>query len=223
MSLVTLSILSLLTMSSAINNAPLPTVHYTVPTSKMELALTFDDGPLAKNTPQVLSILKKNNIKATFFLLGENMYGNEKIIKQMIADGHEIGLHTYSHPNFYKCSEEEIRKEIDMNLDLLQKIANYKPKIIRPPYGIVTKSFLKIAQQKKLTIISWSNDSLDWKKGHNANQIYEDALTKIHPGAIILMHDKSSNYQESIKALPKIIKTLKEDGYSFKRISDFNL
>ena len=78
MSLVTLSILSLLTMSSAINNAPLPTVHYTVPTSKMELALTFDDGPLAKNTPQVLSILKKNNIKATFFLLGENMYGNEK-------------------------------------------------------------------------------------------------------------------------------------------------
>ena len=110
-----------------------------------------------------------------------------------------------------------------MNLDLLQKIANYKPKIIRPPYGIVTKSFLKIAQQKKLTIISWSNDSLDWKKGHNANQIYEDALTKIHPGAIILMHDKSSNYQESIKALPKIIKTLKEDGYSFKRISDFNL
>lgn len=96
MSLVTLSILSLLTMSSAINNAPLPTVHYTVPTSKMELALTFDDGPLAKNTPQVLSILKKNNIKATFFLLGENMYGNEKIIKQIIADGHEIGLHTYS-------------------------------------------------------------------------------------------------------------------------------
>ena len=171
MSLVTLSILSLLTMSSAINNVPLPTVHYTVPTSKMELALTFDDGPLAKNTPQVLSILKKNNIKATFFLLGENMYGNEKIIKQIIADGHEIGLHTYSHPNFYKCSEEEIRKEIDMNLDLLQKIANYKPKIIRPPYGIVTKSFLKIAQQKKLTIISWSNDSLDWKKGHNANQI----------------------------------------------------
>ena len=166
MSLVTLSILSLLTMSSAINNAPLPTVHYTVPTSKMELALTFDDGPLAKNTPQVLSILKKNNIKATFFLLGENMYGNEKIIKQIIADGHEIVLHTYSHPNFYKCSEEEIRKEIDMNLDLLQKIANYKPKIIRPPYGIVTKSFLKIAQQKKLTIISWSNDSLDWKKGH---------------------------------------------------------
>lgn len=165
MSLVTLSILSLLTMSSAINNAPLPTVHYTVPTSKMELALTFDDGPLAKNTPQVLSILKENNIKATFFLLGENMYGNEKIIKQIIADGHEIGLHTYSHPNFYKCSEEEIRKEIDMNLDLLQKIANYKPKIIRPPYGIVTKSFLKIAQQKKLTIISWSNDSLDWKKG----------------------------------------------------------
>lgn len=165
MSLVTLSILSLLTMSSAINNVPLPTVHYTVPTSKMELALTFDDGPLAKNTPQVLSILKKNNIKATFFLLGENMYGNEKIIKQIIADGHEIGLHTYSHPNFYKCSEEEIRKEIDMNLDLLQKIANYKPKIIRPPYGIVTKSFLKIAQQKKLTIISWSNDSLDWKKG----------------------------------------------------------
>ena len=214
MSLVTLSILSLLTMSSAINNAPLPTVHYTVPTSKMELALTFDDGPLAKNTPQVLSILKENNIKATFFLLGENMYGNEKIIKQIIADGHEIGLHTYSHPNFYKCSEEEIRKEIDMNLDLLQKIANYKPKIIRPPYGIVTKSFLKIAQQKKLTIISWSNDSLDWK---------EDALTKIHPGAIILMHDKSSNYQESIKALPKIIKTLKEEGYSFKRISDFNL
>ena len=80
MSLVTLSILSLLTMSSAINNVPLPTVHYTVPTSKM------DDGPLAKNTPQVLSILKKNNIKATFFLLGENMYGNEKIIKQIIAD-----------------------------------------------------------------------------------------------------------------------------------------
>ena len=119
MSLVTLSILSLLTMSSAINNAPLPTVHYTVPTSKMELALTFDDGPLAKNTPQVLSILKKNNIKATFFLLGENMYGNEKIIKQIIADGHEIGLHTYSHPNFYKCSEEEIRKAEELENDLL--------------------------------------------------------------------------------------------------------
>lgn len=218
-----ISTLALLTLLTTGQTESLPTVHYSLPTDKMDLALTFDDGPLAKNTPAVLDVLKKYNVKATFFLLGENMDGNEALIRRIVAEGHEIGLHTYSHPNFYKISTAEIEKEIDTNISLLRKITTYTPKVIRPPYGIVTKPFLRIAKKKNLTIISWSNDSLDWKKGHTAQTIINDALTKVHPGAIILMHDKSSNYKESIKALPKIIEKLQSEGYTFKRVSDFNI
>lgn len=205
------------------NNADLPIVHYSLPTNEMELALTFDDGPLNKNTSKVLDILKENNVKATFFLLGENMVGNEAIMQRILDEGHEIGLHTYSHPIFTKINYEQTEKEIDLNIDLLYKICHYRAKIIRPPYGIISKNFLKIAKAKKLKIISWSNDSLDWKKGHTTKMIYEDALAKTHPGSIILMHDKSNNYQQSIKALPLIIRKLKSEGYSFKRVSDFNI
>lgn len=213
--------LAMVLLLTAALTESLPEVHYSFSTKSMDLALTFDDGPLANNTPKVLDILSAHGVKATFFLLGENMSGNEAIIKRIVREGHEIGLHTYSHPNFYKLSAAQIESEIDRNIELLQSIINYTPKIIRPPYGIVTKSFLKIAKKRNLTIVSWSNDSLDWKKNHGAKQIYDDALAKIHPGAVILMHDKSANYRESVKSLPRIIERLQSDGYSFRTVSEF--
>lgn len=197
------------------------TVYYSFATEKKELALTFDDGPMKKNTPKILNILKEYNIKATFFLLGENMQGNEKIIQRIYQEGHQIGLHTYSHPNFNKLNKAQIQEEIYKNIELLQAIIDYTPTFIRPPYGIVTEDFLEIASEMKLTIISWSNDSLDWKKECNSDQIVNNALSKIHPGSIILMHDKSSNYLASRKALPRIIKRCLSLDYTFKTVKEF--
>lgn len=202
-------------------NAQAHHVYYSFQTTENKLALTFDDGPSSKNTNQVLDILKKYNVKATFFLLGENMVGNETIIRRIVDEGHEIGLHTFSHPNFYKLNKDQIHNEIVKNIQTLKRIIPYNPKYIRPPYGIVTEDFLNLMDLYQLKIIAWSNDSLDWKSSKSSDDIVNLALSKIHPGSIILMHDKSNNYLCSRKALPRIIDKCLKLGYEFGTISEF--
>lgn len=196
-------------------------VNYVLPTHDMKVALTFDDGPYAINTPYVLDILKEENVKATFFLLGENFKGNEDLIRHIVVEGHEIGLHTYTHPNFYKLNYEEIKKEIVDNIRGIESIIGYAPNFIRPPYGIITDDFLCICEKLDLTVICWSVDTLDWKVGQNSSDMVKTVCQELRPGSIILMHDKSANYKCSRAALRRIIRTIKNEGYNFATLSEF--
>ncbi|HBD06350.1 MAG TPA: polysaccharide deacetylase [Firmicutes bacterium] len=208
------SILSFLLPLTGIKEKP-RTIYNHFVTDKMQVALTFDDGPSNESTPKVLEILKEKNIKATFFILGENIKKNSEQLKNIVKDGHQIGLHSYTHPNFHQLSAKEIRDELKKNQEEIASYINFKPTIVRPPYGIITNNFLSVATEMNLTIFTWTIDTLDWKSGNNCDCIVSNGLKKLNKGSIILMHDKSKNHLNSIKALPRLIDKIKELGYEF--------
>lgn len=209
-----------LLLGAGVFNQQVPKIYNHFATETQSVALTFDDGPDKTNTVKVLDVLKAKQVKACFFVLGENIAGNEAVIKRAYLEGHDIGLHSYSHPNFHKMKYEAIRAEIEKNQLLLYRILGFKPRLIRPPYGIITNDFLKVAQEMNLRIFTWSNDSEDWRTKNDPVTIAKNVFVKLKPGAIVLMHDKTANKANSLKALPAIVDRLKAEGYGFVRLSD---
>ena len=177
------------------------------------VALTFDDGPNPATTNQVLDTLSKYGIKATFFVLGKNVSGNEEILKRMKADGHVIGNHSWSHPVLSKLSLDEAKKQITDTEDALTKVLSSSSKLMRPPYGAITDD---IRNGLDLSFIMWDVDSLDWKNKNEAS-ILTEIQREVKNGSIILMHDI---HAETVHALPKVIDYLKGQGYDFVTIPD---
>ena len=177
------------------------------------VALTFDDGPNPTTTNQALDTLSKYGIKATFFVLGKNVSGNEEILKRMKADGHVIGNHSWSHPVLSKLSLDEAKKQITDTEDALTKVLSSSSKLMRPPYGAITDD---IRNGLDLSFIMWDVDSLDWKNKNEAS-ILTEIQREVKNGSIILMHDI---HAETVHALPKVIDYLKGQGYDFVTIPD---
>ena len=177
------------------------------------VALTFDDGPNPATTNQALDTLSKYGIKATFFVLGKNVSGNEEILKRMKADGHVIGNHSWSHPVLSKLSLDEAKKQITDTEDALTKVLGSSSKLMRPPYGAITDD---IRNSLDLSFIMWDVDSLDWKSKNEAS-ILTEIQRQVRNGSIILMHDI---HAETVNALPKIIDYLKEQGYHFVTVPE---
>ena len=177
------------------------------------VALTFDDGPNPATTNQALDTLSKYGIKATFFVLGKNVSGNEEILKRMKADGHVIGNHSWSHPVLSKLSLDEAKKQITDTEDALTKVLGSSSKLMRPPYGAITDD---IRNSLDLNFIMWDVDSLDWKSKNEA-AILTEIQRQARNGSIILMHDI---HAETVNALPKIIDYLKEQGYHFVTVPE---
>lgn len=211
------SLLLLLSFVLPINGNKTIYNHFT--TKNKEVALTFDDGPNI-NTLKVLEVLDRYHIKATFFMLGENVERCSSIVKKVQESGHSIGLHSYSHPNFHQLNHDKIKDEIIRNQRIIYKNTYYTPTIIRPPYGIITNDFLSVATQLQLTIYTWSNDTFDWKSGNDSMTIVNNGLKKLHPGSIILMHDNSKNHTNSLRALPILIQRIQKEGYKFITLKD---
>lgn len=183
---------------------------------KKLLVLTFDDGP-SKYTTQLLEILKKENIKATFFVLGEKVEKNQDIIASQYEDGHIIGIHSYKHVFFTKISDEEIREQISKTSDLITDVTNVCPTYIRVPYGIINARVKNILKECNLENILWTVDSLDWNY-KNTQKTVSHVITTTHGNDIILMHD---TYKTTIEAVEQIIKYYKEKGYVFVSINEF--
>ena len=177
------------------------------------VALTFDDGPNSTTTNQALDTLSKYGIKATFFVLGKNVSGNEEILKRMKADGHVIGNHSWSHPVLSKLSLDDAKKQITDTEDALTKVLGSSSKLMRPPYGAITDD---IRNSLDLSFIMWDVDSLDWKSKNEA-AILTEIQREVKNGSIILMHDI---HAETVNALPKVIDYLKGQGYDFVTIPD---
>ncbi|MGS5515016.1 polysaccharide deacetylase family protein [Clostridioides difficile] len=187
------------------------------------IALTFDDGPDEVFTPQVLDILKKNDVKATFFVVGEKVEYNKELLKRQYDEGHEIGNHTFTHINVAKNSYGKVEKEITDTQNAVKNVIGVEPKIFRPPYRAMSKSVCDIIVSKRMNIILWSNlDPRDWSNP-GVGSIINTILTKVQNGNIILLHDynnKRNDKSQTIQALEVVIPKLKEKGYKFVTISE---
>ena len=180
---------------------------------KKVIALTFDDGPNATTTPQALDILAKYKIKATFFVQGKNIAGNEAILKRIQAEGHEVGNHSWNHPVLTQLSLEDAKKQITDTEDAIKSVLGKSSKLMRPPYGAISDD---IRNSLDLSFIMWDVDSLDWKSKNEA-AILTEVQRQTTDGSIILMHDI---HQTSVNALPKVIEYLQGQGYSFVTVSE---
>lgn len=176
------------------------------------IALTFDDGP-NHNTNKVLDILEKYNVKATFFLLGTNIKGNEKIVKRMHSLDMEIGNHMYSHKITTRLKPEQIKEEISKTDKLIYDITRTYPTSIRPSYGIYNN---KLKKNIDRPIILWNIDTLDWKY-HDSKKIAERVFKNLNHSNIVLMHDI---YNATANSLEIIIPTLLENDFKFITISE---
>lgn len=172
------------------------------------VALTFDDGPSAKYTPLLLDGLEERGVKASFFLLGRNIEGNENLVERMQKEGHLIGNHTYNHVQLTALSETRAREEILKTNNLIYEITGKYPQYMRPPFGAWRKD-LELCVE--MLPVFWTIDTKDWKM-QNASAAFEIAVKEAEDGSIILMHD---GYAASVEAALSIVDHLKDEGYGF--------
>lgn len=185
------------------------------------VALSFDDGPDPINTPMILEALERHQAKATFFVLGIKAERNPLLVKKIFTDGHEIGNHTYSHPDFHNQTDKFILEEIKKCNDIIYKLTGQVPPLFRPPGGFLSHSMVELVKNEGLTIAYWTyqQDSKDWK-GKSATQIATHIENNIKPGQIIILHDGAPNGIETAKALDILIPKLQEEGYDFITITE---
>ncbi len=179
-------------------------------TNEKKVLLTFDDGP-HPNTTRVLEVLKKYDVKAVFFIIGKNIEGREAIMQQLMAEGHTIGNHSFSHDAKIDLWPA---KKITADLEACQNlIEQYQPgtKIFRPPYGVTNPNMAKAIRQNGLQSIGWNIRSYDTSI-KDTEKIQQRVLSRLKPGAIILLHDRLDYMPE---LLEKLIPAIKERGYSF--------
>jgi polysaccharide deacetylase family sporulation protein PdaB len=191
-------------------------------TNEKKAALTFDDGPDLQFTPQILDVLKKNRVKATFFVVGFLAEAHPDLIERMVKEGHVIGNHSYSHALFTKLSGPKFESQIESTQSVVRRLAGYAPKLLRPPYGAINEEQIKWASAHHFLIVNWNVDSLDWK-GLSAEQVSRNILSHTHPGSIILQHSGGGDGQDlsgTVKALPEIIQKLKVQGYELVTVPE---
>ncbi len=183
------------------------------------IALTFDDGPHPRYTEKILNILKKYDIKATFFVIGVNIENYPDELKLIFEEGHEIGNHSYSHAIEKNFDEKAAREELKKCEELIYNRVGIKPKLFRPPQGDYSADVEKIAFDNGYSIVLWSVDTKDW--AHNSPQnIMSVVSNQLRGGDVILMHDYTSGKNTTCDALEIMIPYLLEKGYEFVTVSE---
>ena len=180
---------------------------------KKLVALTFDDGPSADTTPELLDILTEKDAVATFFMLGSMADANPKIAKRIKRNGHEVASHTMYHQNLVMIPYDSVESDIDVAKAVFRDILGNSPRLTRPPYGNFDEDVLDLAGTP---IILWSVDPQDWRY-KDAEIVVDNVMSQVHDGAIILLHDV---HPSTVKAIPKLIDTLRESGYEVATISE---
>jgi peptidoglycan-N-acetylglucosamine deacetylase len=194
-----------------------PATYAQVHVDQPYIATTFDDGPSAENTPRLLDLLKERHVKATFFLIGQNAASNPDLVRRILADGHEIGNHSWTHPQLSKLSDEKVTAEITKTQDAIKEASGFTPTLLRPPYGAITARQREwIEKQFGLSIILWSVDPFDWKRP-GASVITQRILSQTHPGSIILSHDI---HKQTVDAMPATLDALARKGYKFVTVTE---
>lgn len=182
-------------------------------TGRKAVALTFDDGPHKTCTPILLDGLKERGVHATFFLMGENIAGNEALVQRMQEEGHLVANHSYRHVQLTKAGEDAVCESIERTGTIIEGITGSSPQYLRPPYGDWNEN---LECRMNLTTVFWTIDSLDWKL-KNTEKITKRVLKKTGDGDIILMHDI---FPTSVDAALEIVDTLQRQGYTFVTVDE---
>jgi peptidoglycan/xylan/chitin deacetylase (PgdA/CDA1 family) len=185
-----------------------------------EIALTFDDGPNSKYTPKILDILRDNDVKATFFVLGKFIENNKDILTREADEGHIIGNHTFTHAKGTITDIKKINRELVKTDKLITEFSGENVKYFRPPFGFENWRFLTEAELMDYTVVLWSLDVGDWNKKKTEKEITSKIFKLAKNGSIILLHDGGTSREAVINSLPVIIKGLKSRGYKFVTIDE---
>lgn len=177
------------------------------------IALTFDDGPNPITTPQILTILEHEHVKATFFVVGSRVKGNEATLRRMHKDGDEIGNHTWSHPDLALLTPKQIKQQIAATQRIVRQAGVPTPTLFRPPYGDIDA---KVKASIPMTFMFWNEDPRDWA-ADTPKQVETAVLASAKPGGIVDMHDI---YHVTAKALDPTIKKLKSQHFHFVTVSE---
>ncbi len=181
------------------------------------IAMTFDDGPSAKLTPKLLDLLAERHIHVTFFLVGTNAKAYPDIVRREKAEGHEVGNHSWDHPDLAKKSEEIVRSQLDRTNDAIAAALGQPPTLFRPPYGSLTRDQRKwVAKDYGFKIILWSVDPLDWKRP-GPEIVHQRIVQGARNGAIILSHDI---HPGTVEAMPATLDDLLGKGFKFVTVSE---
>ncbi|MDR2037673.1 MAG: polysaccharide deacetylase family protein [Bacteroidales bacterium] len=185
-------------------------------TPDKKVALTFDDGPHEKYTPQVLDILYKYKAKASFFVIGKNVKGHEKILMRMKDDGHIIGVHSQTHHSAFPFfSVSKIIKELRLCARRIEYITGYAPVWFRPPFGVTNPSIASAIKKQDFLVAGWNIRSLDTVI--DKNRVIQKVLSRLQPGAIVLLHD---HLPDAPYILEEILKHATEQGYEFVTVEE---
>ena len=194
-------------------------VYRSHPNDRMEIALSFDDGPHPRLTPRILDILEEYDIRATFFMVGENVGYYPAAARAVAEAGHEIANHTFSHRRFGHMKAEDLRREITACEDALASITDAPVRLVRPPEGEMSEAVRLVAGELDYRIILWDVDTRDW--AHTPPEtISKHILDTVRPGDIILMHDFIGYDSPTPEALRRVIPALLERGYHFVTVGE---
>ena len=179
------------------------------------IALTFDDGP-SKHTQRLLDIFEQYGGKGTFFVVGNVIENRQESLNRMVADGHEIGGHSWDHRQLTKLSSEDMTDQIMNTRAMIYSLTGVDTTIIRPPYGSYNDETKRICAENGIVIINWSLDTLDWKT-RDADKVYEAIMSQVKDGDIILCHDLHGS---TVEAMERVIPDLIAQGYQLVTVSE---
>ena len=186
------------------------------------IALTFDDGPDDRYTPQILRILAREHVRATFFVLGVQARTHPGMLRRIVHDGHTLGNHSYNHANLLTLTPQQVRWEVDATESTLYRLTGTHTVWFRPPYGSVNARVLRQMNQLGYRVVNWSVDSADWRS-LPARLVLANVLASVGPGAIVLQHcsgNASEVLDGTVEALPMIIHALRARGYQFVTVPE---
>lgn len=183
------------------------------------VALTFDDGPWPGQTQEILDILEREDVHATFFMLGVQVRRNPEIARAVRDAGHTIGNHTYGHSILRRATKQQVRKEIEACRDAVRRATGVTPVFFRPPGGLLSPSVYEVCREKDMPVVGWTVDPQDWS-GKDTDALVEDVIDHVEPGAVVLLHDGGGDRTSTIEALPQIIAILRARGFTFVTLED---
>jgi peptidoglycan-N-acetylglucosamine deacetylase len=191
-----------------------PAAQAAEPCPSGPVALTFDDGPHATYTPQVLDVLAGRHARATFFVVGQQVAARPELLIRTAREGHIIANHSWAHERLPGLSDSQIASTLTRTSDLIQQLTGHRPPLMRPPYGAIDGRVARVVGSVGLLPVLWDIDTSDYA-GIGPDEIVRRALSQLHAGAVVLLHDGVARSGDTVAALPRIIDEARARGFCF--------
>ena len=178
------------------------------------VVLTFDDGPHPHWTPRVLEVLRDRGVRATFFVIGRKAEAHPDVVRAILAQGHEVGLHSYAHDRLFALrSGRSVRADLERGMAVLEKVTGHRPALFRPPIGHTNPIVARAARRLELTVVGWSASGRDGVSFARADEVAARVRRNLRDGAIVLLHDSAERGERepaAVRALPAILDAARE-------------